>query len=613
MPLPCLTGSPQNPEVDVLHRLTVSNSHSSTITDASAASSGSGVSVALAPTRGAGATQTGVTTAQSGEASATGAAVSNNVRNADTAAVLIHGASDAPVTVASNASTSIQDTGAAGATSGAAWAVAAGAAAAASNVATPVTAGAAPTSAALSATGIQVQNAYENSTATTVDVPGGAAGTGPINVTSAQGMAYTTGGWASTISGAAASASAPATAAGATQAASGAAQADGVVAQNNVQTNANVAVNVGGQNFAPITVIINSITQIFNWGAGSAKSGDAVSNGSTTGATTAGATTTGGTAASGSAQATGAQVGNSVALGSSAKVHVAGDNLTTRLTHRPLDLAADIDGNNYAPIYIRINFTTNIDNIGYAGASSGNVAAGQPSASGTSSSSASGVAPTTNSGSSGGTTSSGSSATTSSVARSGDAVAISNSVDVAAVSSQLANANGGNSVTTAGMAEVLRNLPQGTWNPFVQQTLPDTATPTVVAGMNSSSGNSLAIGLHTSILSTNAQIAACQDAGVTCTAANSDSTSIKMSDLPYNPTTNPDGSARGSGSNQPFGPGGTNAVSEFSGVNATPTPKTTGGSSHTPDDDSVSSWWWTPHRALLRHQRCCDRAPPQRV
>ena len=56
----------------------------------------SGVSVALAPTPGANATQTGVTTAQSGQTSAIGVTVSNDVRNNDQAAVLVQGANRVP-------------------------------------------------------------------------------------------------------------------------------------------------------------------------------------------------------------------------------------------------------------------------------------------------------------------------------------------------------------------------------------------------------------------------------------------------------------------------------------------------------------------------------------
>ena len=454
-----------------------------------------------------------------------------------------------------------------------------------------------------------------------------------------QTASYTTGGYASTISGAACSGatcgSASSAPGGATQATSGTSQAQGLVAQNDVQTNANVAVKVGGQNFAPITVVINTITQIFNWGAGSATSGAAVANGTTAGSTT---TTSGGaTAASGSSQATGAQVSNTVNLSSSAAVHVAGDNYNpinillnlaanlvnwgvatatsgdaqatgaggtatsgaasatglqaVNLVSLWADASVDIDGNNYAPIFISIQFNTNVANVGYAGSSSGNVAAGQPASAGAA---GSGSAPATTSGASGGATSSGSSGGTSSQARGGNAVAVSNSVDATSVSSQLANANGGNSITTTAMAQMLRNLPSGTWDPFVQQNLPDTAAPAVVAGLASSSGNSTAMGLSTTIGATNGQIAACENPGQTCSAANANSLSISMSDLTHNPATRSDGSARGSGqgsggptngSDTGFGPGGTTAGSGFTGVNATPTPPP---SSSTGDNDGGS-------------------------
>jgi hypothetical protein len=400
-----------------------------------------------------------------------------------------------------------------------------------------------------------------------------------------------------------------------------------VVAQNNVETNANVAVKVGGQNFAPITVVINSIAQIFNWGVASATSGDAVANGSPTSSGSAGAT-----AASGSSQANGAQVANSVDLRSSAAVHVTGNNYSpinillnmaanlvnwgvatatsgdalasgsgggsassgaasatglraVNLVSMWADASVDIEGNNYAPIFILINFNTNVANVGYAGATSGNVASGQ------SSSTVAGASGSGSSGASGASGSSSSSGGTSSSARGGDAVAVSNSVDVASASNQIATANGGKSITTTAVAQMLRDLPSGTWTPFVRQNMPDTVTPAVVAGMSSASGSSTAVGLQSSIVTTNGQIAACGDPGRSCTAANSNNLSIRMSDLPYNPATNSDGSARGSGHNgkstDGFGPGGTQANSGFTGVNATPPPTPTTASSSGDDQSGL--------------------------
>jgi hypothetical protein len=181
-----------------------------------------------------------------------------------------------------------------------------------------------------------------------------------------------------------------------------------------------------------------------------------------------------------------------------------------------------------------------------------------------------------------GSNASGSSSGTSSLARGGNAVAVSNSVDATTVSNQVASANGGTSVTTNMMTQMLRNLPSGTWDPFVQQNLPDTAAPAIVAGMASSSGNSTAVGLSNTIGATNGQIAACQNPGQNCTAVNANTMSISMSDLANNPATQGNGSARGSGSrgsgDNGFGPGGTNASSGFAGVDATPTPPPTSGS-----------------------------------
>jgi hypothetical protein len=128
-----------------------------------------------------------------------------------------------------------------------------------------------------------------------------------------------------------------------TEASSGHAQAQGVVAQNGVNTAAVVNVKVGGENRGLISVIVETITNIFNWGQADATSGAAAATGGAattyvqpaagsggSAATPAGtgAQTTGShaTAASGNADASGAQVNDEVKLRSSTSVRVAGDN-----------------------------------------------------------------------------------------------------------------------------------------------------------------------------------------------------------------------------------------------------------------------------------------------
>ena len=101
-----------------------------------------------------------------------------------------------------------------------------------------------------------------------------------------------------------------------------------------------------GDNYNPISIVMDLTTNLVNWGAAWARSGDAQATGSGNGS-----------ASSGAADASGMQVMN--------------------LVNMWADASVDIDGNNYAPIYVHITFTTNIDNRGVAQASSGNVAAGQ--------------------------------------------------------------------------------------------------------------------------------------------------------------------------------------------------------------------------------------------
>lgn len=603
----------------------VSNTHTSSVTDSSAASAGSGVSVVLVPTPAPGSTpQTGITTANSGTTTATGLDATNAVHNTSVQAVAVGGASGAPVTVASNSNVAIQDTGASGATSGAAWAVVAGANGAPSNVATPVTSTTATTD-AVSATGLQATTNLAQASVATVTVPGGAAHATAINITPGEVASVANSGLASVRTGAAcAGATCPsgsATVDGATQASSGAASAQGLVAQNAVNTNADVSVKVAGQNFAPIQVVVNSLTQILNLGVGSATSGDTTASNSAHPS----ATSSGQTASSGAAQATGAQVQNTIDLRSSASVVVQGDNfnpinivmtlaanlanwgaglassgdaqssgsggsassgtatanglLVTNLVNMWASASVDVEGNNYAPITITINFTTNIDNRGYAGASSGNVAAGSLTTAGAAPSSSPAPSGSSNTSASGSAASGGS-------AHGGDAVAISNSSTASVVSSQISSANGSKSIDTTTIGTMLSNLPTGDWNPFANQPVAPNATPTIVAGLSSRSGDSTAMGLRSVVNQTNSQIAACSDPVVSCVASNTESHSIVVQDSPNNPATTGGGN-NNNGDTTP-GPPGTSSNAGCACINATPTPTPSPRTSANSDDNSAS-------------------------
>jgi hypothetical protein len=377
-----------------------------------------------------------------------------------------------------------------------------------------------------------------------------------------------------------------------------------LVAQNTVNTNAAASVHVGGQNFAPIKIIIDSITQIFNTGVASSNSGDATSGG----ARTSGSAPTGQTASSGSAQATGARIQNTIDLRSSAAVRVKGNNynpidivlnLTANLFNTGVGVAStgdaqasgggsgasggaatsgaasatglevmnlvnmwgvasvDVEGNNYAPIVVQIHFKTNIDNRGMAVANSGNASAGQAGAKQPAvTQPAGGSAPAKGAASQG-------SSGTSSKARSGSALAVANSVDASITSNQLSGANAASTIAASAIPSMLRELPTGKWSPFVEQNLTTTVAPPVEAGLNSTSGDSTAVGLHSTINQTNSQLVACSDPNG-CLARNAATMDVLVRDSDTNP-------AARDGDNKP-GRGGTSAESGAALVNATPTP-----------------------------------------
>jgi hypothetical protein len=588
--------------------LTVTNQHSSSITDTSAANATTGLSVALAPTRtSSAAAPSGVISANSGASTATGIAAQNNVTTSSAVAVQVNGASTAPVNVTSNSAVSVQNQGAADASTGAAWAVAAGANGSPSGVATPAVAGAiSTTSSAASATGLQANTALANRTDATITSAGGRTNTAAINITPDQSVAAENWGVGVAKSGAACVGAAcgistgttgtvgASGVVGATQSASGTSTAQGLTAQNQVSTDAQVAVTVKGRNYAPINVVVDSLTHLFNVGVARSASGSSVA----TGASGSGASTQPAIAASGAAQALGANVQNSVDLASAAKVRVNGDNYSpidivlqlaadlinwgtglatsgdaqsqgasgggtsttgpataqglavVNVVRMWADADVDIEGDNYAPITIQIHFRTNIDNRGLAIAQSGNTAAGRTQTAGSPS--------TVSGGASGGATASGDGYASTS-ATGGKAIAVSNSANAQIGSVQLSSADAGTPIRES-VVTILNQLPPGIWRPRLNQNLGTTDPPAARSGLNSASGDSTARGLHSDIVQSNTQLVACADPGATCTARNSATLSSRVSDLPTNPAS------------PKADPGGTSAVSGDALVNATPTP-----------------------------------------
>ena len=223
--------------------------------------------------------------------------------------------------------------------------------------------------------------------------------------------------------------------AGGVSAATGAARASGLEAQNVVTTQGQASVNVKGENYGVITLVVESLTRIFNHGKAQSVSGRTQSveyavpaSGTSDSLASRGVSTpTGGGAQSGGADATGARLTNEVNLSSKASVKVEGDN------HNPIELllemavnlvnwgkasstsgdaaaggeggragssqaasgsssatgltvqnlvnlnglaTVDIEGNNYAPITVWLRFITEIENEGSARAKSGNVDSG---------------------------------------------------------------------------------------------------------------------------------------------------------------------------------------------------------------------------------------------
>jgi hypothetical protein len=483
----------------------------------------------------------------------------------------------------SKSDVNVRDQGASAAQSGAAWAVAPSSTA--GPAASPSKADSSPTPANQS--GYRGQNTVADTQQTDIHVSGGPNNRDPILVAPSQVASVDT-------HGVAVDSSAPVCSAGAcanhgaasgtgTRVSTGASTAQGLAASNQVNTNATTSVHIGGENFAPITILVDAITQISNVGVASSSSGDATAAAGAPSATHTPA------ASSGAAHAVGSQVVNHADIRSMATVQVSGDNYSpinlilnlaaqfvnwgigvassgdasastgaasatglqvSNLVNMWASASVDIDGNNYAPIVIEVHFNTLIDNTGVAAANSGAAAAGAAS-----SSAGSASAGTPNAGTTG----------QSRHASGGSAVAIGSTADVAVTSNQVASANAGKLPISATVANALRNLPSVNLTSTIQSASPDGASPAPVAGVSSTSGNSVAAGLHSAIDQTNTQLAGCTDPGVACVARNTGAIASVLSDLESNPALPP-------GTGQP---GGTSALAGGALVDATPTPTTT--------------------------------------
>jgi hypothetical protein len=544
----------------------------------------------------------------SGAADASGIQATNDFSNHQTADVHIHGINDAPVSVQNAYAITVDDVSAASATSGPAWAIR-GIDAPPPSVALPRL----PTSAPIVAsptpspvTGLTAVNTFASSVDQTRIVPGASpamptATVSPIALSQSQALSVSAAGRAD-VNGVA-QCSAPdchdvqplstqtqtglATPTG-RYAASGAAVARGLDAHNQVTSDTDVHVSIGGNNYAPIQVIVESISHVVNFGVGSAKSGTSMA---AQGASDAYPSQ------SPDVAATGADVRNDISQRSSSSIHVTGDNRnpisvaidwvvdvvnrgfsTTRsadavattlngavATSAPTNelamsgasrssgllvtnhielfssVSIDIDGSNYAPINVRIDLLTNVINLGEANATSGNAV----SASAGAQASASHAPVPTSTANAGSATAQSEKRSGSSVASSGAAVVLGQGVDVHVVSSQSAFANSpGSQLQVATPASA--SLPAAATPTFDPDAIDGAPTP--AAMVHSASGRAASSSGGATITYVNDQVATCKMAGSSsCGAFNSAQLSVETRTL-------------------------TKAQSGFGGINATPTP-----------------------------------------
>ncbi len=630
--------------------VSVENGASTTIDRTGSASAVSGMAIALTPAAQptgtlSAAQPTDRTTAASGDAAATGLQSQSVVNNTSQALVQVQGPSSGDIKVDSVNRVVITEGAQASASSGDALAAPEGTlrpipAPTALQSTTGIVAGA--TSAPVATTGLEAQNEVKLRMEVAATPQPSASGT--LTVRQAGEVTIENRGTAEAVSDRACAgascptvttveplasstpvplAASPSTAVGATgstatsttgqtpttppgsdsSASSGSAQATGLVAQNVVNTDANVQVTVKGENRGLIQVLIESITQIFNFGWAAAKTGEAVAaNG---GASTSGASSvpasTAAEASSGDAQATGAKVDNRVDVHSSASVQVAGDNynpinlfvdLFVRITNfafgwarsgdaqatgepsasgngatassgsasatgldvqnlvnMSADAAVDIEGSNYADIFVRVRFHTIIENEGGANAVSGkSMSISDPRALAIASSGDS--SGSDRSGGSG-TQGSGNPGLQSSVAKSGDATAQGHNSSVQLASAQYANANGSGPGMNVTLPLVSNSLPDPPTLPeTVGSSLPDGLQPWInmVGDVHAESGNASSHGFTTGDAAINMQVAHAANPGrEEASATNSYKLNMAIS-------------------------GDSSTQTGFAGINATPTP-----------------------------------------
>jgi hypothetical protein len=341
------------------------------------------------------ATNVSQTDATSGGATATGLTAQNSVTNSAQAGVLVNGQNQAAIGLTSSNNVNITDVGTSAAASG--QALAKGGAASLTAGATldnGQVAGAGATPGAVgpgtqtltqtesySALGATGQNVLRDTQTANVTLPGGPASAGtPVSVLVDQtAMVSTTGyagaGSAGACAGAGCSGAAAGTAAGTTapagtasgaapstvsvtnqsvtQAGSGDAQAQGLNAQNTVNTSVNADVRVGGSNYGVINVVVETVTNVVNWGKAVAGTGTASATG--------GAASTDMQGQSGGSGAAGTQTNATQAKATSGNVDATGGKVTNQV-----DLTSDttvrVAGDNYSPIEIVVKMTVDLYN-----------------------------------------------------------------------------------------------------------------------------------------------------------------------------------------------------------------------------------------------------------
>jgi len=297
------------------------------------------------------------------------------------------------------------------------------------------------------------------------------------------------------------------------QAASGDAQAAGAQVENEVNMTSSASVKVDGDNYNPINLFVDLFAWIGNLGVGWAQSGAAVA----TGGSGADGGSSGGTIAqSGSAQAVGLDATNRVNMSSSANV--------------------DIEGNNYADIFVRVRFYTYIWNEGYAYAETGNAQ-----------SNGGGSGQSDKSDKPDGSAGAGFS---SSVARSGNATAEGHNSSVQIASAQYANGNGSGPGFDVQFPTIVNQLPQARSLSEADDPTP-TALPSLadaVGDVHAQSGDAASFGFQTGDAVLNAQITHASNPG----SGNASATNSFLFDSTMR--------------------GNSKAESGFAGVNATPIP-----------------------------------------